>query len=87
MLYAIIYMIDLGLFWSTIITFIAYRCGRFGRIVPIIFFIAFVVATIILVAHEIRTAPDIDELISPDDDESEELPELHPEHLYEDDDN
>ena len=81
---AIMYLASLGLFWATILTFIAYHLDKVGRIVPVASFIAFLAVTIILAIYEVKSAPDINELLGHDD-EPKQYPELHREHLYEPD--
>ena len=79
---ATMYLASLCSFWATIFTYIAYHLGNVGRNVPIILFFVFIVSTITLAVYEVRSAPDIDELLSNDDD-SKHYSELHPKHLRE----
>ena len=81
---AIMYLASLGFFWATILTYIAYHLEKVGKIVPVTLFILFIVVTVILAIYEVRSAPDVDELLGHND-EPKQYPELHPEHLYEPD--
>lgn len=84
----LLYLIDLGLFWGLIISAIAGFMGRTSFKFAIFFLILFIIVTAIMVYREMRDAPDIEELLGNQKDnqranEPKSYPELHPERLYE----